>query len=338
VFRDAAAALGREDVNAFLYAMGRSLGPPWQAKHKLAASAAPPPPPPTPAQPELAEVFTQLEDWTKPEIKTETVYVDRPIIALGCPAAMRQGNVQEAGAVAVLDQVRVAGLDATVLKATDTKALQDWLAKHNYDARPPVMKWLDPYVKGGWIITAFQIAKTEQEARQVGTQAVRMSFTTQRPFFPYSEPADQREAGGQGRERLLRIFLLANQRMGGALDEQTATWPGTTAWAGRLDDAKRQGLAQRLSQEVSLPEGGWLTVFDDHASPRPGTTDLFFSPAGDQSEVRRPPIIHYQYVERTPPGEIIGAIVGLLVCAGVIAVPVLVLRRLLRPGANARSA
>jgi hypothetical protein len=40
VFRDAAAALGREDVDAFLYAMGRLIGPPWQAKHKLAAAAA----------------------------------------------------------------------------------------------------------------------------------------------------------------------------------------------------------------------------------------------------------------------------------------------------------
>jgi hypothetical protein len=40
VFRDAAAALGRDDVDAFLSAMGRSLGPPWQAKHKLAAAAA----------------------------------------------------------------------------------------------------------------------------------------------------------------------------------------------------------------------------------------------------------------------------------------------------------
>ena len=37
---DAAAALGREDVDAFLQAMGRSIGPPWQAKHKLAAAAA----------------------------------------------------------------------------------------------------------------------------------------------------------------------------------------------------------------------------------------------------------------------------------------------------------
>jgi hypothetical protein len=40
VFGDAAAALGREDVDAFLLAMGRSIGPPWQAKHKLAAAAA----------------------------------------------------------------------------------------------------------------------------------------------------------------------------------------------------------------------------------------------------------------------------------------------------------
>jgi hypothetical protein len=42
VFREAAVALGRDDVDvdAFLQAMGRSVGPPWQAKHKLAAAAA----------------------------------------------------------------------------------------------------------------------------------------------------------------------------------------------------------------------------------------------------------------------------------------------------------
>jgi hypothetical protein len=40
VFRDAAEVLGREDIDALLHAMGRSVGPPWQAKHKLAAAAA----------------------------------------------------------------------------------------------------------------------------------------------------------------------------------------------------------------------------------------------------------------------------------------------------------
>jgi hypothetical protein len=40
VFREAADTLGGEDIEAFLLAIGKSLGPPWQAKHKLAAAAA----------------------------------------------------------------------------------------------------------------------------------------------------------------------------------------------------------------------------------------------------------------------------------------------------------
>jgi hypothetical protein len=40
VFREAAAALGVEDLDAFLRAMGRSVGPPWHVKHRLAAAAA----------------------------------------------------------------------------------------------------------------------------------------------------------------------------------------------------------------------------------------------------------------------------------------------------------
>ena len=40
VFRDAAATIGRNDVDAFLRAIGRSIGPPWRARHKLAGAAA----------------------------------------------------------------------------------------------------------------------------------------------------------------------------------------------------------------------------------------------------------------------------------------------------------
>lgn len=40
VFHDAIAALGGTNVDAFLQAMGRAIGSPWQAKHKLAAAAA----------------------------------------------------------------------------------------------------------------------------------------------------------------------------------------------------------------------------------------------------------------------------------------------------------
>ena len=40
VFHDAQTALGRDDIDAHLMETGRSVGPPWQARHKLAAAAA----------------------------------------------------------------------------------------------------------------------------------------------------------------------------------------------------------------------------------------------------------------------------------------------------------
>ena len=40
VFADAAATIGQHSIDAVLAAMGRAAGPPWQARHKLAAAAA----------------------------------------------------------------------------------------------------------------------------------------------------------------------------------------------------------------------------------------------------------------------------------------------------------
>ena len=40
VFKDAAKTLNGEDIDDVLSKMGRAVGPPWQAKHKLAAAAA----------------------------------------------------------------------------------------------------------------------------------------------------------------------------------------------------------------------------------------------------------------------------------------------------------
>jgi hypothetical protein len=40
VFREAAAGLSGKNVDAYLLAIGKEIGPPWQARHKLAAAAA----------------------------------------------------------------------------------------------------------------------------------------------------------------------------------------------------------------------------------------------------------------------------------------------------------
>jgi hypothetical protein len=271
---------------------------------------------PTPAQPDLAEapdeLFRLLEECTKPEVRRERVYRAIPLLPNFQLSAGLDGA--PAGAVQILDRGRVSGLDYTVIKATDAEKLRDWLGEHGYDDRPSLKVWLEPYVKAGWIVTAFQIAKKDKESDYPSTQAVRMSFAAERPFFPYSEPAEAGEAGKLQRGRFLRVFLVANQRMQGGFDDQNTSWWGKPVWADRLGDDRRRQLGKHLDEEtVPLPEGAWLTVFDDPASPRPGSADVFFSPAADQSELRRPPIILYSVIYYPGPGLLIFAGAVLLV-------------------------
>jgi hypothetical protein len=132
-----------------------------------------------------------------------------------------------------------------------------------------------------WVITAFKVS--EQEAR-TGSAVVRMSFETERPFFPYREPADQRLEPESA--RTLRVFLVAPERVAGRI--------GTAgSWPARLDYARpRPEIARALAPalaEGSLPEQPWLNAFLDTSSPRQGVDDLFFDRAPDQVPVVPPP-------------------------------------------------
>lgn len=277
---------------------------------------------PTPTPPDLAEspddLFTKLEDWTKPDVVDKVRYHDVSIFPFGCPGAVAPGRSADANtpgaAVQVLDTVHVAGFKAVILKADDAEALRKWLEEHGYDARPQLTKWLEPYVKAAWVITAFQIEKGEQKRDSLTPQAVRMSFTTDRPFYPYHEPAEQVKANTY-RPRLLRVFFVSDGRMRASFDGSENVWPVATnrpAWAGALDSPRREEIAKQLGSAMfAPPEGAWLTVFDDHAPSRAGKPDVYFSLDRDQAEVRRPPIINERVVRRTPVDEIVG-LVGFL--------------------------
>lgn len=263
---------------------------------------------PSPSQPTLAEapddLFTQLEDWTKAQVIVQTVRRPRSTgmkfsrgMAPGEAAPLPAGNVQ------VLDMQRVAGYDAVVLKADDAKKLKEWLEEHGYVTRPDLEKWLGPYIKAGWIITAFQIGKeSDQPGTGKTTQAVRMTFRTERPFYPYAEPADQRAPGAFRPSRLLRVFFLGSARVEGKLDDPKTPWPGKAAWSNTLASDRRKQVIDKLKvDDEALPEKTRLTVFDDSSSPRPGVADLFFSVSSDQSSLARPPIIETRYVDVDAP-------------------------------------
>jgi hypothetical protein len=249
---------------------------------------------PTPSKPELAEVpdaiFSRFEEMTKPEVvqKSEVDGVE-PTLLCGFFFLLRGGmkSAVPAGApVRVLDSQRVAGYDAVVLEADSAGALASWLREHGYAERAELAAWLTPYVAAKWKLTAFKIAPGEAHA--VETAAVRMSFTTDRPFFPYREPSDQREnlpAGTTTAERLLRVFFIGAERVDGTIGDARAPWPGKAIWSDRFDPT----MAGELP--FALPPGAWLTMFEDKASPRPGTDDLYFAAGRERGPVKPQPVI-----------------------------------------------
>ncbi len=281
---------------------------------------------PTPTMPKLSEVpdstFTMLEQWTKAEVKVETKYVYRSMFggvtrndfAVGARAAPEEKGPPPRAAVEVLDRVKVAGLDAVILRATDAEKLRQWLGKHGYDARPALTEWLDWYVKNEWVITAFQFKKENAAAGGLSSNAVRMTFETEKPFYPYREPADARPKNYTGPPRLLKVFFVGTGRFDGTLGADGA-WHARTEHSRALTADQAEALTKGINGDrkddelrttrASAPEGAWLTEFSDPATPRQGTDEVYFAKSASQDERVRPPIIRYQYVERIHPSEIV---------------------------------
>lgn len=228
---------------------------------------------PTPSRPELAEVGSRVfyelfELYRAPERLADG----------DLPASRGLGGLagsDAAPSVTVLEERTVAGMDATVLAANDAGALDGWLGQHGYPNGPTLRAYLAPYIASGWIVTAFRIAPGPMGRRRFSSASVRMSFPTDRPFFPYSEPQDN------AAPRRFRVSVAAPQRMRAYLDRPSG---GARAEWHAASYAGRPGRLARVLAPV-LPVGGrsgdWLTTFDEPASRR-GTLDLFFEPDPNQ--------------------------------------------------------
>ncbi|MEZ4221495.1 MAG: DUF2330 domain-containing protein [Polyangiaceae bacterium] len=279
---------------------------------------------PTPTQPQLGEVdddlFRRLAQRVAPEVR----YEEKRELEFGCLfMASKSETAATAGdSVRVLDAMRVAGLDATVLEADSASALAEWLKQHDYDKSPELVGWLEPYVQKKWKVTAFKLAKDADGAPELATKAVRMTFPTDRPFFPYREPANQRGDKRQVQRRLLRTYLVAPTRMEGTLAAAQG-FPGQTRYARALPDA-----AALLVEPLLVSAAGtspWLTEIVDESSPRPGVDDVFFAAAKETAEVVPPVKVVTVRKPITIPLELVG--VGLVLGLVAMAVAIVVLRR-----------
>jgi hypothetical protein len=251
---------------------------------------------PSPSQPELSEsgndAFPYLQKLTEPEKKK----VPYPSGGVRCGCIAAPGLKAPANAVRVLDEKLVAGFKATVLEASSAKDLVRWLVDNGYAYSAEVEAWARPYVEAGWKITALKVAKPEdgKTDKGVAASALRMSFKTDRPLFPYREPDPTTPAKAVGaKQRLLRIYFLADARYEGELTKE-APWTGKVAWCDRLRaEDRRQVLDLLKLPQTTGPAEWWLTEFEDNWPYRAAPADVSFRRAADQKPVKRPPIIEY---------------------------------------------
>ncbi|MDF1660257.1 MAG: DUF2330 domain-containing protein [Planctomycetota bacterium] len=232
---------------------------------------------PTPTKPELAEadaaVFKRLSDTTKPVVKTNYHYHFGSIFDKSAFVSSRKTDSKKAS-VTVLDRKRIAGYDAVVLRADDPKALGEWLESHGYEFREDLIEWVRPYIEAHWIVTAFKFVNTTPKLMLKPTKAIRMSFDTEHPLFPYRVPEDNLS---QARS-LLRVHFVGPKRVVGKLGKERSPWAGKIRYAKNRDDIKELLAGTGPAANVS---GTWLTSFDDKTWPG-GAEDLYFDSAPSQ--------------------------------------------------------
>jgi hypothetical protein len=261
---------------------------------------------PSPSKPELAEsgneAFPKLQKLTEPEVITR----ERPAdggCSIGCSAKKAPAGAKPS--VTVLDRKLVAGFDAAVLEATSADALVGWLKDHGYAYSPEIAEWARPYVEGGWKVTALKVARKGDDKfdKTVAASALRLSFKTEQPLFPYREPDPSSAAKALGAShRLLRIYFLSNEKVRGEM--KGADWTGKVAWAGRVSPEDRSRVLDQLRLPAATgPNEWWLTEFEDDWPYRAAPADVYFERNPDQRPVKRDPIIHYVAVPRPPDGS-----------------------------------
>jgi hypothetical protein len=225
---------------------------------------------PTPSTPEVAEVRGLPFDPLY-----RLYYRPAPVRRARGRRSVQSSSAMSSGAapsVRVVAQHELAGQTATVLAANDASALNSWLASHGYPHGPALQEYVTPYVRRGWMITAFRYVA---RGAQVRSPVIRLSFDTERPFFPYAEPASTEARPA----RHFRVSVLARRPMQGQLSangDGGRGWGAEIGFRRRLTPAETEGV-QSASRLTTDPALRYLTVFDEPRSVR-GDLDLWFRP------------------------------------------------------------
>lgn len=238
---------------------------------------------PSPTAPELEEAgdaaFTLLEKMTRPAPKGGIAF------PIGCSATTKEAAP---ASVEVLQEKKVAGFDAVVLRAGSSASLIDWLSRNGYSYSKELADWAEPYIAKDWPFTALKVSKDKaSQSSQLAAAALRISFKTDVPLFPYREPDSAAAAKKLGAaRRMLRIYFVGDQAYGGAF-EKGQVWSGRNVWSESIESVQHDVFRALKLPAGSGPEKAWLTVFEDRWPYEKAPGDVVFSPGRQEAAARK---------------------------------------------------
>lgn len=219
---------------------------------------------PTPSVPQLGEVdnavFSVLSNYVKPFLP-----VPRPLSG-------GRGLAGTGGGIEILQVQTVGDYTATTVRAKDGKSLDAWLKQNGYRSRAALTSWSQYYAKKKWVFTALKF--TGHRPGEDATQALRLSFRTAVPHYPFKMPKDTWPEGWQ---RPMTVFVIAPEEQRGRYVASKVDWEAKWLWSGEFsgsvvsDFLEMSGLSER-----DLPRDPVLTVLANNENLHGYGEDLEF--------------------------------------------------------------
>jgi hypothetical protein len=270
---------------------------------------------PVPTRPEVAEasdsIFEVLRDemekqrphrreWIFPWTKQN---LDDGFGAMGGGMSRGKGGAPVVpGGIQVVEELQVGLFKTQVITATNTKALDEWLQKEGFSLGTESQKYLQHYVGGTWHWVVFSYkGKSPQDSQshniQIESQTFRLSFDSERAFYPYREP--QHAAPPSQYVRTLRLYVLSEKELEGQVEaDSISEWPPMQDhFSYLLFRAALKFNTHQISQKISsFASQKFLSAFHEtlypqnvnHSYARRLDGDLFFKNSEKSKRVLLP--------------------------------------------------
>lgn len=219
---------------------------------------------PTKSVPELALVDSKIMNSVNRFVSKQM----RPKISMSCSA----DHMPLQKSVEILKTELLGDYKATVVKATDGASLDRWLKSNGFVSRPAMVPWLDYYAARGWVFTALKYNGTL--GKPTVTHAIRLSYKTDKPYFPWKMPSD---TFAPGWIRTVNIAVISATPMKGRMSDGSA-WDGKVQWSGDCGAAAKVWCDQLGLPEGSLGPAPVLTSFVNGRNEKGFDLDLSFEP------------------------------------------------------------